>query len=216
MGLHVVGRDITERRRAEEHQLLLINELNHRVKNTLAVVQSITHQTLRQSNADPDTRHRLEGRIAALSAAHDVLTRENWSAASIREITANAVSPFCSEERCTLEGPDLRLNPQTAVNLALAVHELCTNAVKYGALSNETGRIIVRWGVDDGEFEFIWKEEGGPKVTAPPHRGFGSRMIQRGLPGELSGTGEMEFREEGLLFRLRAPAPASGEAPASP
>ena len=207
VGLHVVGRDITERKRAEEHQRLLINELNHRVKNTLAVVQSIAHQTLRRGGVEPAARDALEGRLAALSAAHDVLTRESWSAASLSEIVANAVAPFCTPDRYTLEGPDIRLNPRTAVNMALAVHELATNAAKYGALSNAGGRILISWSTETGRLAFTWREEGGPAVSTPSNRGFGSRMIEQGLAAELGGTAELTFAEEGVVLRLNAPIP---------
>jgi PAS domain S-box-containing protein len=152
VGLHVVGRDVTDRKRAEEHQTLLINELNHRVKNTLAIVQSITHQTLR-SGAGPDRlRDDLEGRLAALAAAHDVLTREHWASASLREIIGDAVAPFGGENRFTIGGPELRLDPRTAVSFALAMHELATNAVKYGALQGENGRVSVTWSISRSAF----------------------------------------------------------------
>ena len=207
VGLHVLGRDVTDRKRAEEHQRLLINELNHRVKNTLAVVQSIAHQTLRQGNVDDEVRQALEGRLAALSAAHNVLTRESWSAASMREIVADAVAPFCSDGRCTVEGPELRLNPRAAVSIALAVHELATNASKYGGLSSDTGRVEVEWKIEDGRLGFTWREVGGPEVTVPSRRGFGTRMIERGLASDLDGVVTLDFKPEGLVFKVVCPLP---------
>jgi two-component sensor histidine kinase len=206
--LHVVGRDITDRKRAEERQKLLINELNHRVKNTLAVVQSITHQTLRRASSDQSASEALEGRLAALSAAHDVLTRESWSSASMREIIQNGLKPFCSESRCTIEGPELRLNPRTAVSMALAIHELATNAAKYGALSTSDGRIFVSWAIADERLSFTWQERGGPPVEHPNARGFGSRLIERGLSAEFGGTAEMTFEASGLVFSFSSPVPA--------
>jgi PAS domain S-box-containing protein len=205
--LHVVGRDITERKRAESHQLLLINELNHRVKNTLAVVQSIAHQTLNDGNDVAAARQALEGRIAALSGAHDVPTRESWSSAPMAEIISDALSPFCPAEKCLIEGPELRLSPRTAVSFALAVHELATNAVKYGALSSGRGRVSAQWSVRDQRLHFRWTEEGGPAVEPPVRRGFGSRMIERALASELHGSGEMKFLPTGLVYVLDASLP---------
>ncbi len=206
--LHVVGRDITERKRAEERQRLLVNELNHRVKNTLAVVQSIAQQTLRGDQTAAAAREALEGRLAALSAAHDVLTQESWSSASLHEIAAKAVRPFCDASRCTITGPDIRLNPRTAVAVALAIHELATNAAKYGALSSQAGRVLIDWSVACERFAFVWREVGGPRVAPPTRRGFGSRMIERGIAAELGGRAELDYAEDGLVFRLNAPVPA--------
>ncbi len=207
VGLHVLGRDVTERKRAEEHQRLLLNELNHRVKNTLAVVQSIAHQTLRQGNVSDDVRQALEGRLAALSAAHNVLTRESWTAASMREIVGDAVAPFCSDGRCRIDGPELRLNPRAAVSIALAVHELATNASKYGGLSSDTGRVEVEWKVEGDRLSFTWREAGGPPVSIPSKRGFGTRMIERGLASDLNGVVTLDFRPEGLAFAVVCPVP---------
>jgi PAS domain S-box-containing protein len=207
--LHVVGRDITERKLAEERQRLLINELNHRVKNTLAVVQSIAQQTLRSEGTASAAREAMEGRLAALSAAHDVLTRESWAAASLGEIVRNAVSPFCDESRCTITGSDLHLSPRTAVAVALAVHELGTNAAKYGALSNEAGSVSVSWSVGDERLRFVWQETGGPPVVQPSRRGFGSRLIERGIASEFGGTANLVFDPAGLIFELDAPVPAA-------
>jgi two-component sensor histidine kinase len=205
--LHVVGRDVTERKRSEERQTLLINELNHRVKNTLAVIQSITHQTLSDGRTDHAVRDALESRIAALSAAHDVLTRESWSSASMREIIVRALQPFCSMDRCELSGPDVRLGPRTAVTMALAVHELATNATKYGALSAAAGRLSISWSIQDDEFSFRWREQGGPPVLLPTRRGFGSRILERALATELGARAEMIFLPEGLNFSLQGKVP---------
>jgi PAS domain S-box-containing protein len=207
VGLHVLGRDVTERKRAEEHQRLLINELNHRVKNTLAVVQSIAHQTLRQGDVSDEVRQALEGRLAALSAAHNVLTRESWTAASMHEIVKDAVAPFCTEGRCAVEGPELRINPRAAVSIALAVHELATNASKYGGLSNEGGRVEVQWTADRGRLSFVWRELGGPPVDTPSKRGFGTRMIERGLARDLDGVVTLDFDPGGLVFTVVCPVP---------
>jgi PAS domain S-box-containing protein len=203
--LHVVGRDVTERKRAEEQQRLLINELNHRVKNTLAIVQSIARQTLRGGGASADAQQALESRLATLAAAHDVLTRENWNPVSIREIVNNALAPFCSGERCDVEGPDLRLGPQTAVSLSLALHELATNASKYGALSANQGTVAVHWTREEGRFKLSWREIGGPPVNEPSRRGFGSRMIERAFASEVQGNASLRFEPAGVICEVDAP-----------
>jgi two-component sensor histidine kinase len=209
VGLHVVARDITERKRAEEHQRLLINELNHRVKNTLAVVQSISHQSLRNGAAAPGVRENLEGRLAALAAAHDLLTRENWTSASLREVIADAIAPFCGDDRCMVDGPELRLNPKTAVSLTLAMHELATNASKYGSLSKEGGRIAVTWGIESGRLRLEWRESDGPEVRQPSGRGFGTRLIERGLASELGGKVKLSFDPAGVVCSIDAPIPSA-------
>jgi PAS domain S-box-containing protein len=210
VGLHVVGRDVTDRKRFEKHQRLLVGELNHRVKNTLAIVQSLAHQTFRQGTA-ADAGTRFEGRLEALAAAHNLLTRENWDSASIREVITQGLTPFCQADRCLIDGPELRLAPKTAVGLALAVHELATNASKYGALSIDSGRVSVRWTVEDGKFELVWREEHGPAVSPPSKQGFGTRMIERSLAAEFGGTVELNFNRTGVNCRVTAPLAAIAE-----
>jgi PAS domain S-box-containing protein len=200
--------DITARKRDELHQRLLINELNHRVKNTLAIVQGIAQQSFKGASVAPQAREAFEGRLGALSAAHDVLTRQNWEAASIRQIIDDAVAPYRDRHRAfTIDGPDLQLAPKTAVSLGLATHELATNAVKYGALSVPDGRVEVRWRVEDGRLRLLWRESGGPPVVAPERRGFGSRMIERGLAAELGGNVKIQFEPEGVVCSVDAPLP---------
>lgn len=206
--------DVTERKRWEEHQRLLIDELNHRVKNTLAVVQGVAHQTFRDTASMPEARRAFEGRLSALAAAHNVLTRQNWSHAYLREIIETALAPFRQADpgRISISGPDLSLSPKTAVSLALALHELATNAVKYGALSNEIGRVAIRWlttvSEDDTALQLDWMESGGPSVQTPSRRGFGTRMIERGLAAELNGKVQLHFQEKGLRCEIRAKLPA--------
>jgi PAS domain S-box-containing protein len=209
--LHVVGRDITERKRAEERQHLLINELNHRVKNTLAIVQSIGRQTLRSGGTSPDVLQAFESRLAALAAAHDVLTRESWSPVSIREIVNNAIAAFCADGRCSVEGPDLRLQPQMAVSLALALHELATNATKYGALSTSRGTLEVHWEREQDRLKLSWRESGGPPVREPTRRGFGSRMIERAFAAEVQGSSSLQFDPAGLVWEVDAPLTSFAE-----
>ena len=145
-----VIQDISERKKAEEHQRLLIHELNHRVKNTLATVQSIATQTLRGSETPVDTREALESRLFALSRAHNVLTRENWEGALLHEIIGDVIEPYSSgrEGRIRWHGGRVHLTPRMALALSMAVHELATNAAKYGALSNGSGEVHLTWMVD--------------------------------------------------------------------
>ncbi|QIK77677.1 hypothetical protein G7077_00840 [Sphingomonas piscis] len=190
------------RRESQRHQQMLVGELNHRVKNTLAIVQSLAHQTFRK-NASPDAAiSAFEARLQALAAAHNLLTREKWDSASMLEVVKTAMGPFCSMDRCDIEGPDLRLLPQTAVSLALALHELATNASKYGALTTDAGKIVLRWSADDGHFTMSWEERGGPLVKPPQAEGFGMRLLKRSLAAEIRGTAEVEFAPEGLRARL--------------
>jgi len=202
--------DLTERKRAEAHQRLLINELNHRVKNTLAIVQGVAQQSFRDGVPADAARAAFEGRLAALSTAHNVLTRESWEAASLRDIVAAAAAPFEADgRRVSVEGPDLRIPPKLAVNLALALHELGTNAVKYGALSVPEGRVDLGWRVHGDRLNLVWRERGGPPVAAPARRGFGTRMIERGLATELGGPVTIDFDPAGLVCTVDAPLPAA-------
>jgi PAS domain S-box-containing protein len=207
-------RDVTDRRRAEERRQVLINELNHRVKNTLAIVQSLAQQTFKGSEVPAATRTAFESRLAALAKAHDLLTRESWEAAPLRAVVLQAVAPAWGGDsgRLEVEGPELWLNPQTSVAMTLAIHELATNAVKYGALSSEGGRVAVRWQVDEADkrgarLRFAWQESGGPPVSVPHSRGFGSRLIERSLAAELRGTVELDYRPDGVICTIDAPVP---------
>jgi PAS domain S-box-containing protein len=201
--------DITDRKRLEEHQQLLVHELNHRVKNTLTIIQSITRQTLVNAGASQHVREALENRLGALASAHDVLTREKWESASLRQAIEGALAGLgVAPSRTRLAGPDVALAPKTFVAIAMAIHELATNAMKYGALSNAEGRVLLAWNLAAGRLKLEWREEGGPLVAAPSRRGFGTRLIQRGLAAELAGRVDLEFRPEGLTCRIDAPVPA--------
>ncbi|MBL0405635.1 PAS domain-containing protein [Microvirga aerilata] len=206
-----VSRDITETKQWEEHQRLLINELNHRVKNTLATVQSIVGQTLRNAGTLDEAQAAFEGRLFALSRAHDVLTRENWEGAGLRAIVAEAVAPYgnAREDRLHLEGPDVRLPPRVALALAMALQELATNAVKYGALSNESGEVGIQWTLDGTNvppcLHLRWEESGGPPVQVPTRRGFGTRLIERSLALDLDGDVRIEFAPSGVTCTVDAP-----------
>ena len=202
IGLHVVGRDVTERKRAERQTQVLVGELNHRVKNTLAVVQSLAHQTFRGNGEMQAPKVAFEGRLQALAAAHNLLTRQHWEYASMHELVQNSIAPFCSDGRCTIDGPDFRLKPQAAVSISLAIHELATNAVKYGALSGANGHVRVSWAREQDRFWFEWRESDGPSVSKPKARGFGTRLIERTLAAELGGSVEIRFESTGVVCRL--------------
>ena len=205
-----VAIDITDRVKAEQQRTLLVNELNHRVKNTLATVQSLAAQSMRSTDNPADARSRFESRLAALSRAHDLLTLESWEGASLQDIVDRALEPFRSGDgRLTTMGPSVRLSPKQALAFSMALHELATNATKYGAISNDAGRVQIAWSIDRGDREgvlnFSWVEQGGPPVTPPQRFGFGSRLIQRGLSNELGGDAAIEFRPEGIVAVIRSP-----------
>lgn len=204
-----VGR-VLERKRSEEHQRLMLNELNHRVKNTLAVVQAIATQSFRGEGAQPAARQAFFDRLAALAVAQDVLTAQSWVSASIAEIISKTgVGCGASDERLRASGPEVKLRPKAALSMALALHELCTNAFKYGALSNDAGSVAITWWVLGGRtiptLHLEWVETGGPSVAQPQRRGFGTKMIERALASELDGTVELRFDPEGVRCVIEAP-----------
>jgi two-component sensor histidine kinase len=203
-GAVAAAADVTERLRYEDHLKLLLNELNHRVKNTLAIVQSIATLTLK--DVSPDARDAFEERLLNLSAVHNLLTDESWNSTSLASVARTSLR--AARERVSFEGDDLRLRPKSAVALSMALHELGTNALKYGALSVERGRVSVRWTTRDGRFRLRWEETGGPTVSPPGHRGFGSRMIERGLAAELQGEVRIDWQPQGVVCTIDAPIDA--------
>jgi PAS domain S-box-containing protein len=206
------SRDLSERKQVEELQRLLANELNHRVKNTLATVQSIVNQTLRGA-ADVETaRAAVSARIIALAGAHDLLTARSWTGADVADLVAHSVAPFVSG-RITLDGPSLDVSPSQALALSLALHELATNAAKYGALSRPDGRVELRWKVQGDRLEVSWHESGGPTVVPPTRRGFGSRLIENALSHDLDGQTRLEFAPAGVRCWITAVLAASEPRP---
>ena len=200
--------DITERKKQEEHQKLLLNELNHRVKNTLATVQSLAMQTLRGPRTLSEARAALEARLMALSKTHDILTQEQWERAGLREIVSEALAAYtgrAGEQRIWTDGPTIHLEPKAALAVSMALHELATNAAKYGALSSESGRVKVSWERGDMGFRLRWEESGGPPVTVPKKQGFGSRLIGQGLPIDLGGKVALDFRPQGVICVIDGP-----------
>jgi len=210
-----IATDATARKKMEEHQTLLLHELSHRVKNTLATVQSITTQTLRASDVAPSARELLEGRLIALAHAHDLLMERNWRGADLREIASRVLEAFVGNDRdrLRLEGPAVHVAPKAALALAMAIQELATNASKYGALSNDGGYVDVSWTVhakDQPVLSLRWQESGGPPVEAPSHQGFGSRLLKRYLAGELGGEVHVQYARAGVICTIHFPPPRGG------
>lgn len=207
VGLHAIARDVTERRQAEERQRLLVNELNHRVKNTLALVQGLALQSFREGRDPGEARAAFQERLTALAAAHDLLTRESWEGATLAQLAEEAIGHHnAQEERIAFGGPEIVLSPKAAVSLVMALHELGTNAAKYGALSTPQGRVRIGWEVTDGDrLRLEWREQGGPPVRAPDRKGFGFRMIERALAADLAGEAGIGFEPDGLVCRIEAP-----------
>jgi len=200
--------DITERKKAEQRQQLLMSELNHRVKNTLATVQSIAAQSLKGA-LDSEFKQTFDDRLVSLSRTHDLLSRETWESASLRELLLMELEPYRSEEstRFVIDGPALTVNPKAALALGLAFHELATNAAKYGALSTPTGQVRVAWDVlrssEQSTLRLKWSETGGPPVKKTGHKGFGTIVIERGLSLDLDGEVQVDFNPSGLVFTAR-------------
>lgn len=219
-GLVKIMRDETATRLAEEQRVLLLHELNHRIRNTLVTVQSLAEQTLRASGLDPAVRQDFIQRLIALSKAHDVLVEENWAGADLEAIAAQALAAHVGGERAAIvvDGPDVRLSPQQAVAMSLVLHELATNAVKYGALSVPEGRVSLNWNLaldsqGGRHLTVLWEEAGGPQVAPPSRRGFGSRLIARSFAAESGGRAEVEYRPEGVRCILQIPLSGPAELP---
>jgi len=205
-----ISLDITARKDAEALQELLLDELNHRVKNTLATVQAIALQTQRNSSHPAAFNEAFLQRLMALSRAHEMLTRASWQGASLEEVVERSLKVQVGDghqTRCSLSGPAVLLGPNAAVTLNMAFHELATNAVKYGAFSTPYGRVDVAWAHDvEGRSVVVdWRESGGPAVAIPTHTGFGSRLIEQGLTRELGGSAQLTYLPGGLWCRLRLP-----------
>jgi len=213
--------DVTAQREAAEQQKLLIDELNHRVKNTLAMVQSFA--ALTQKNASPaEFREALMGRILALASAHDLLTRSRWSGASLEELVSAELAPFDRLEpgRISWRGPAVALTPKQALGLGMVIHELVTNAAKHGALSVATGRVSLGWqsrhDVEPARLEIEWVEKGGPLVRQPSRSGFGSRLISQTVATDLMGTIDMSFEAGGLSCSISIPRAETGPSSEGP
>lgn len=205
VGASKIARDITERKRTEELQQVLVNELNHRTKNLLATVQAIAVQTFSHV---PETEQQLElfrQRVRALTVSQDLLTKNGWSGAPLGSMLGAVLGPFMGEpsQIDIQDGPALHLTLRQTNSLAMAIHELATNAAKYGSLSTPEGTVVVSWRAVDGEVELSWQERGGPDVFPPSRIGFGTHMIRNALQHELNASVVLDYEPEGLVFRAR-------------
>lgn len=205
VGTIIELRDTREEILARERQRLLVDELNHRARNTLATIQSVAWQSLR--DIDPETLERFNNRLAALSRAHSILTDQSWQGAELRQILKSALEPF-GVEHFDIEGPPCDLDPKATVSLSMVLHELGANALRFGALASDQGSVAVSWSVDeDGWLELRWQEQGGPAVRQPSRRGFGLRLIERQLAAEFGGSAAVSFEQDGIVCDLRLKLP---------
>jgi two-component sensor histidine kinase len=210
IGASTVARDISERKHADDLRALMVNELNHRVKNTLVTVQSIAARSLKDG-LEAEGRKDFDARIVALSRTHDLLARESWESASLRDVLLQELEPYGSSERVrfVIEGPDVELGPKAALALGMTFHELATNAAKYGALSNATGEVRVTWDFvrssEPATLRLRWAEIGGPPVEKTERKGFGSTVIERGLSLELDGEVRLDFEPSGVVCTIDIP-----------
>ena len=212
VGASITARDVTARRRAEAHREILVGELNHRVKNTLAIVSAIASQTFAGSISVKSANESFAARLLALARAHDLLVHGNWSGTDLASIVKSTIEPHAEgANRFRVAGPFVALQPALAVTFSLALHELCTNAAKYGALSVQDGLVEIVWVVHghggDARLQVTWTESGGPPVTAPTRKGFGTRLIQRALAMELSGEVTVLYLPTGIVCTIDAPMP---------
>lgn len=206
LGMIGVNVDLTDLLAAQEHQAFLLEELNHRVKNTLAVVQSLAKQTFRSDAGLDVARGVFDERLRALAGAHTLLTRSNWENAQLRDVVEQAVQ-VCgdSSARVLCSGPEVLLSPKQALSIAMALHELCTNASKHGALCGGTGNIRLIWALENAELKLEWRERDGPAVVQPQRRGFGSTLLERVLPRDVNGSATLAFSPEGVVYQLVIP-----------
>ncbi len=206
------GIDAAEQKVLDQLQRLVLEELHHRVKNTLATVMAITSQSLRTAKSLEDGRQAIEHRLLALGRVHDLLLQTNWTSAQLAAIVKAATDPFdrASGGRFIVQNSNIDVSPAAVLPLAMVLNELCTNAVKYGALSNATGRVEITSTVDDAQklFRLKWAESGGPTVALPTHRSFGSRLIEHSFVRQLNGEAELRFEPSGVVCVLDIPLAA--------
>ena len=202
-----VSRDITKMKEAEDRRHMLALELRHRLKNTIALIQALARQTMKTGRVE-DLLPAFLARLTVMSSAHNILTQDEWSNAQIADVVEAALMPYTDLARLRIDGPQLSLSSKCALGLALGLHELATNAAKYGALSRHGGSVEVTWKITDNKFLFVWREIGGPRVSPPTEVGFGTRLIERALAGYFSGSARVEYPETGIVFTLNAPAEA--------
>jgi PAS domain S-box-containing protein len=210
IGASKIARDVTARKQAEERQRMLTAELSHRVKNMLAVVGVLAERSCANATSIAGCLEVFRGRLQALAAAHNALIADNWAGASLAAVIETTLEPYLGEDdRIRLDVQDLRITPELALSLALGLHELATNAAKYGALSSPAGRVALRAHLEPGgggeELRLVWQENGGPAVARPAVPGFGTSMLSQAMQYQHKGTVELDWRKEGLICRLSVP-----------
>jgi two-component sensor histidine kinase len=214
------GIDAAEQKVAEKLQRIMVEELHHRVKNILATVQAITSQSLRAAQNVEDGRKAIESRLQALGRVHDVLLQTNWSKTKLVAILKAGIEPFitAAAPQIAMRSADIEVAPAAALPLAMILNELCTNAVKYGALSRPTGRVTIGASVADNGDSFLltWMEKGGPAVQEPARRSFGSKLIEHAFVAQLEATAQLSFDPDGVIYDLRIPLTALNGAIAPP
>jgi PAS domain S-box-containing protein len=201
--------DIHDLKLAEERHQLLIDELHHRVKNTLATVQALARQSARPGLAPTEAWKAFDARLLSLASAHDLLTSNSWEGAKLPDVVDQALLHL-GRQQVDVRGPEVWLTPQQALSLSMALHELTTNAVKYGALSTSAGRVTIQWRRAGAEVHFSWRERGGPRVAEPTQRGFGSRLLEQSLASDLQGEVTLNFAPDGLSCDITFPLDRSG------
>lgn len=207
--------DLTKHKEEQAQSRMLIDELNHRVKNTLSTVQSLVWQALR-TTSDPNVlRKSIESRLFALSRSHDLLTRVRWKSAGLVDVVTDALAPFMVADgpmmRIAIDGENVLIPPKVILALGVAFHELATNAVKYGAFSNDAGSVLIAWTIEPAlkgpRIVMQWREKDGPPVKSPSRKGFGSRLIENRLAHDLEGTVNLDYRADGVICKIDFPAP---------
>ena len=201
------GIDAREREASDKLQKLILEELHHRIKNTLATVGAIASQSLRNASSMQEAGQAIEGRLLALGRAHDLLLQARWSSADFRKTVQGAIAPFDSPdvEKFTIEGPDVQVASDAVIAIAMTLNELCTNTTKFGALSVPSGRVAISWAVDAASrLQFTWAEQGGPVVEAPTRRSFGTRLIET-LGRQLHGEVRLSYDPSGFVYVLDVP-----------
>jgi two-component sensor histidine kinase len=202
------GIDAKEREASDKLQKLILEELHHRIKNTLATVSAIVSQSLRQACSTEDARHAIEGRLQALGRAHDLLLKARWTSANLRNIVQSAIEAFDSPAvpKFSVEGPDIQITSAAVIAIAMTLNELCTNTTKFGALSVPAGHVEIAWTVEESasRLHFVWKEQDGPAVRAPIRQSFGTRLIET-LGRQLKGNVKLTYEPSGFVYALNVP-----------
>jgi two-component sensor histidine kinase len=205
--LEQAGIDAKAREAADRLQKLILEELHHRIKNTLATVGAIASQSLRNAPSTQHAQQAIEGRLLALARAHDLLLQVRWSNADLQKIVCSAIEPFDNPDmaKFSIEGPDVQIASGAVIAIAMTLNELCTNTTKFGALSMPAGRVTISWVVDEARrVQFIWKEHGGPTVHAPTRQSFGTRLIET-LGKQLKGNVKLIYEPSGFVYMLDVP-----------